>query len=428
MPYDANGVFSLAPGYLAVAGQTIQPSQHNPPLEDIITNGLSAVLVRDGRAPMTGNLNMGGFKLTNVLAGTNSLDGVNKTQLDLQSVKFATKSTNYTALAADNSTATRFTANATLALTAAATLGASWNYTIIADGGDVTIDPNGAETIDGATTLVVPNGVTTTIYCDGSAFRTNLGQNRPLLDIVQGVELSNNSGNPTTHVDFAAGTVVKGPLIVRNLAAFTKRINATFSAGSGNGGLDTGAVGASGTYFAYALRKDSDRTFDVVFSASATSAGVTTTLLTGYTIIKQIGVVLTDASSLIRQFIMYARDEYTFVTPIKDAVSAAISSTSALLSLTVPNGVKSKAKLRFQYQSTATTASALISDPAQGVLAAGIGNDGGNIGTVQVASGFSVGTGDIWTNTSKQVRYVAGASGNLWVWTDGFHFPCGRVS
>lgn len=84
MPYDSNGIFSLAPGYLAVAGQTIQPSQHNPPLEDIITNGLSAVLVRDGRAPMVGNLNFNSFKAVNLLAGTNALDGINKTQLDAQ--------------------------------------------------------------------------------------------------------------------------------------------------------------------------------------------------------------------------------------------------------------------------------------------------------------------------------------------------------
>jgi hypothetical protein len=80
--YDSNGNWTLTPGYLAIAGQTIQPSQHNPVLEDIGQNGLSAVLVRDGRAPMTGALNMGGFKVTNLLAGTNPLDGVNKTQLD----------------------------------------------------------------------------------------------------------------------------------------------------------------------------------------------------------------------------------------------------------------------------------------------------------------------------------------------------------
>lgn len=81
-PYDANGNFSLTPGYLAVAGQTIQPSQHNPVLEDIGLSGLSNVLVRDGRAPMTGALNMNTFKVINLLAGSSPTDAVNKQQLD----------------------------------------------------------------------------------------------------------------------------------------------------------------------------------------------------------------------------------------------------------------------------------------------------------------------------------------------------------
>lgn len=53
MPDDSNGNFSLVSGYLAVTGQTIQPSQHNPPLEDIATT-LTARLSRSGVAPMTG--------------------------------------------------------------------------------------------------------------------------------------------------------------------------------------------------------------------------------------------------------------------------------------------------------------------------------------------------------------------------------------
>ena len=55
MPDDASGNFSLVSGYLAVTGQPVQPSNHNPPLEDIaaaMTNRLS----RSGVAPMTGPL------------------------------------------------------------------------------------------------------------------------------------------------------------------------------------------------------------------------------------------------------------------------------------------------------------------------------------------------------------------------------------
>lgn len=55
MPDDANGNYTLPSGYLAVTGQTIQPSQHNPPLEDIAP-ALTARLSRSGVAPMTGPL------------------------------------------------------------------------------------------------------------------------------------------------------------------------------------------------------------------------------------------------------------------------------------------------------------------------------------------------------------------------------------
>jgi microcystin-dependent protein len=55
MPDDSSGNYTLSPGYLAVTGQTIQPSQHNPPLEDIAT-AMTARLPRSGVAPMTGPL------------------------------------------------------------------------------------------------------------------------------------------------------------------------------------------------------------------------------------------------------------------------------------------------------------------------------------------------------------------------------------
>jgi hypothetical protein len=349
---------------------------------------------------------------------------------------YAAKSGNYTAVLNDNNAVIRFTAAATLSLTAVSTLGANWHVKVIADGGDVTIDPNLSETIDGATTLVVPNGSSTFVISNGSAFftdktMTSLAAKADITAVgsfIDGCLLSNNSGNPTTHVDIAAGSVRSGSAFVSNASSITKRLNSTFAAGTGFGGLDTGSLTTNATYFAYALRKTSDGTFDAVFSTSATIAGVNTTSLTGYTIVKCIGVALTDGSSNIRAFVMNPCDDYTFVTPVKDAAGISISTTSALLALTVPNGTKSKAKLRFQYTTSATTAAALLSDPAQGVLVAGIGSDGGNVGTIQVASSYAIGSGPIWTNTSKQIRHVGAASGTLWLWTDGFIFPCGRTA
>ncbi|MBX4996706.1 hypothetical protein HJB72_01705 [Rhizobium lentis] len=250
----------------------------------------------------------------------------------------------------------------------------------------------------------------------------------PLLgpDFVEGGIVLPNASTPLTHLDIAAFKVKALSKVAISAGTLTKNINGTWVAGNG-GGLDTGVKAANATYFVYALRKQSDGTGEAVLSTSATAGGVSVSLLSGYDVLAPIGVALTDGSSNIREFIMNARDEYTFTSPVKDAVSLSVSSTSALLALTVPNGAKVEAKLRFQFSASATTASALLHDPAQGTLVAGIGNDGANVGAIQVASNYAVGSGRIWTNTSKQIRQVAGASGSLWVWTEGFIFPCKRI-
>lgn len=73
MPYNGFGNFTLVPTYFVQNGDDVLPSQHNPPLEDIGA-GMSSVLVKDGRAPMTGDLKMGGFKVTGASDGVADTD------------------------------------------------------------------------------------------------------------------------------------------------------------------------------------------------------------------------------------------------------------------------------------------------------------------------------------------------------------------
>lgn len=68
----------------------------------------------------------------------------------------------------------RITASITQTLTAAATLGAKWRtgpYRI-ESGATVIFDPNGSETINGATTLTIVGPADGFIFCNGSAFYT----------------------------------------------------------------------------------------------------------------------------------------------------------------------------------------------------------------------------------------------------------------
>lgn len=80
MPRDANGNYTLPPSYHVQTGDTLLPVQHNPPFEDV-ANALTNSVARDGRTAMTGDLQMGGNKVTNVAPGTNNGDALNVLQL-----------------------------------------------------------------------------------------------------------------------------------------------------------------------------------------------------------------------------------------------------------------------------------------------------------------------------------------------------------
>lgn len=74
MPTDANGTYTLPPSYFVQNGDPIQPVQHNPPLEDL-QQGMTDRLMRDGRAAMTGPLNMDGNKVVGMVDGVDPADG-----------------------------------------------------------------------------------------------------------------------------------------------------------------------------------------------------------------------------------------------------------------------------------------------------------------------------------------------------------------
>ncbi|WP_261320468.1 hypothetical protein [Rhizobium leguminosarum] len=183
----STGVYSKPAGTTPSVGQVIDPVPWNALTTDL-GNEITNSLPRDGSAPMvapfkaaTGTVSAPGLGFastpqTGLYLKGGGLLGFAQNGVDITfdpSLVYAAKAGNYTALASDDNAVHRFTANATLSLTAAATLAANWHYTVIADGGDVTIDPNGSETIDGAATLFVPNGGWANLFCSGSAFFTN---------------------------------------------------------------------------------------------------------------------------------------------------------------------------------------------------------------------------------------------------------------
>lgn len=134
--------------------------------------------VSDWSVTPNSNDNVGGINIAENCAAANLNNAIRTVMAQIKTYTltaepgaiYVTKAANYTAVLADKNTFFRFTNTATLSLTAAATLTNGWHCWIMADGGAVTIDPDGAETINGAATLVIADGFSALLNCSGSAF------------------------------------------------------------------------------------------------------------------------------------------------------------------------------------------------------------------------------------------------------------------
>jgi len=136
------------------------------------------------------------------------------------------KGSNYTVVEADFGSFIVATAAITVSLTAVATVEDGFHFTLRNDSAsDCTIDPSGAETIDGATTTTVPAGASLDVTCSGSAWYT-----------MRGASIS-----PTgTVADYAGSSVPSGWLECAGTAVSRTTYAALFAAigttwGSGDG-------------------------------------------------------------------------------------------------------------------------------------------------------------------------------------------------
>jgi len=124
----------------------------------------------------------GGFKtaitsLRDFLSGLFGTTGTQATALSTLGVPFnatSAKTSAYTVVAADRGKNIDCTTGTfTVTGTAAATLGDGFVFTLTNSGaGVITFDPNGAETVDGASTDTVAAGESKTYYCNGTLWRS----------------------------------------------------------------------------------------------------------------------------------------------------------------------------------------------------------------------------------------------------------------
>lgn len=181
------------------------------------------------------------------------------------------------------------------------------------------------------------------------------------LTTIYGLELSNSATGVTTHVATAVGrTRDSTDVVTMSLAApLTKRVDQAWSAGNNGGGRDTGALSTGQTWHVFIIAK-ADGTTEILFSQSATAP----TLPAGYSYFRRLGAFLTDATSLIREFIQTG-NSFKLKTRSTDFAAQANGAGPYLRQISSPNGVRCEVEFYFQSVGTASTTAFLsgIFDP-----------------------------------------------------------------
>lgn len=105
-----------------------------------------------------------------------------------------TRSTNTMLASTDKGKLLNITAGITQTVDAAATLGTGW-WVELGSGDNTTpvVDPNGAETVDGAATLSLPPGWRYKLLCNGTNFTTEVIKRRPIYSLDKLVLVTSNT-------------------------------------------------------------------------------------------------------------------------------------------------------------------------------------------------------------------------------------------
>lgn len=149
-----------------------------------------------------------------------------------------------------------------------------------------------------------------------------------------GLTLSNNGTDATNDIDVATGKCRNSTDVADIVlaSALTKRLDAAWTVGTNQGGLDTGSI-SNTTYHVWLIKRSDTGVVDALFSTSATAP----TMPTSYDYKRRIGSIV-RLSAAIKAFHQDG-DNFVWDTPVRDIDNATLTTSSQTETLTVPTGV-----------------------------------------------------------------------------------------
>ena len=244
--------------------------------------------------------------------------------------------------------------------------------------------------------------------------------------------ISNNATDANNDIDFSAGNFILNNGSGQGLltTALTKRLDATWSAGTNQGGLLSGTKAINSTYHWFAIQKP-DGTVDVgaILGINGTTPDPTSVLPSGYTTFSKnpIVSVITDGSGNIINAKYKYKSDGNYVCKYNTAITEFFRTNtvvSSLQSISIPAGIQTQAYCSLVADissiSTGTYTSITVQDFNKTTITSFA------VAVLKIPSYTNTvynKPAPILSNTSKQIWFASEGSTNLssvGLYTDGF--------
>jgi hypothetical protein len=265
---------------------------------------------------------------------------------------------------------------------------------------------------DGANYHSMGQGALTDAPSDGNIYgrRNGVWVPTPFWNYLAGLTLSTAGASATFSV--AAGQAAdRNNTTIMTLASAISKTTAGWAVGSGNGGLDTGAVAINTMYHMHEIQRPDTGVVDACYSLSATAPTLGVNIPAAYTLSRRIGSMKTNASS--QWILLHQRgDEFLWDVTVTDASVAAVATANrTIFTLTVATGVQVNALFKGQV-SGAASATILYTSLDESDQTVGFGNGGVSLRTTAAADA-EAGHFNIRTNTSGQIGIRASVASTV---------------
>jgi hypothetical protein len=166
----------------------------------------------------------------------------------------------------------------------------------------------------------------------------------PLQGYINGLTLSTAGGSGTMGIAAGLATDTTNAAAMTLASAYTKT-TAAWAVGTGNGGIDTGAIANTTWYHWWLIQRSDTGVVDVLFSLSPTAP----TMPASYDRKRRLGAAITDGAAHWVKFVQTG-NRFIWNVLVRDVNLPAWGSTAAqTVALTVPTGVAVEAIVNFDF-------------------------------------------------------------------------------